>query len=266
MTDAEIYLPPGTNGTGRVILRALAECAPDVGIRADITEAYRGTSEWLVIWGVGAEHRSQLRHRHIAAGGKVSLWDIGFFNRTKYDGHCKTSINDDYATNWLDRTEPIPDRLDQLGVRLRDDYDPKGHIVLAGIGPKQHAYIGQGIARWEAEKLAELRQRFPNRRIVYRPKPRREFVPLKCDTDATSDIVDVLRGASLAVCYHSNVAVDAVIAGIPFESDDGVSTWLKGKPYTHDVRLDFCRRIARWQYRRGELAEAWRFLRAIVAS
>jgi hypothetical protein len=87
---------------------------------------------------------------------------------------------------------------------------------------------------------------------------------LACETDATSDIADVLRGAALAVCHHSNVAVDAVLAGVPFESDDGVSTWLRNKPFTRETRLDFCRRIARWQYKRGEMVEAWRFLRTIV--
>ncbi len=264
MSTAEVYLPPGTNGTGRVILRALADDAPTAGIRAEITEVYRGNCEWLVLWGVGAEHRSAMRHRHIAAGGKVALWDIGFFSRCKVTGACKVSINDDYATKWLDRTEPLPERFDGLGLTLRDDYDPNGHIVLAGIGPKQHAYIGPPLVGWESNKLDELRQRFPGRRIVYRPKPKREFVPLICETDAVSDIVDVLRGAALVVCHHSNVAVDAVLAGVPFESDDGVSTWLNGKPYTRTVREDFCRRIARWQYKRGEMVEAWRFLRAVV--
>lgn len=264
MPDAEIYLPTGTNGTGRVVLRAIAEEAPKAGVQAQITEAYRGTCEWLVIWGVGAPERSALRHRHIAAGGKVQLWDIGFFKRTKHDGHCKVSVNDDYATAWLDRTSPEPVRWDDIALPLRNDYDPSGHIVLAGIGPKQRAYIGAPIAGWEAKKLAEIKQRFPGRRIVYRPKPKREFVPLPCVTDAHSEIQDVLRGASLVVCMHSNVAVDAVLAGVPFESEDGVSTWLRGKPYTLETRLDFCRRIARWQYKRGEMAEAWKFLRGTV--
>lgn len=263
MADAEIFLPPGTNGTGRVILRALADEAPNAGVRAQITEAYRGNCEWLVIWGVGADDRSALRARHIAAGGWVQLWDIGFFRRTKYDGACKVSINDDYATRWLDATEPDPRRWNEVALPLRNDCDPAGHIVLAGIGPKQRAYQ-PWLVNWEARKLAELKRRFPGRRIVYRPKPKREFVKLPCETDANSEIGEVLRGAALAVCNHSNVAIDAVLAGVPYESEDGVSTWLRGKPYTPEARHDFCRRIARWQYKRGEMVEAWRFLRRMV--
>lgn len=264
MIDAEIYRPPDTNGTGRLILAALYDFAGQADVRATITERYRGEAKLFVMWGVGAVGRSELRHQHIANGGTVLLWDIGFFKRTKHDGHCKASINQDFATAWLDQTKPEPERWSELGIGLRDDYDPKGHIVLAGIGPKQHAYEGALIEQWEAHKLRELRRRFPDRRIVYRPKPRRPFAPLSCETDATSDIADVLRGAALVVCHHSNVAVDAVLAGVPFEADDGVATWLRDKPYTREVRLDFVRRLARWQYKRAEMVEAWRFLRGVL--
>lgn len=258
-------MPEGCNATGRRTLRAIADGAAAADVRATVTAKYSGRHPWLVMWGVGGGGRAALRDRHIAGGGTVALWDIGFFRRTKAEhGHCKVSLNQDYATAWLDRTEPRPERWDALGLTLRNDYDPAGHVVLAGIGPKQHAYIGTPLDGWEARKLAELRARFPGRRIVYRPKPRRAYAPLSCETDCTSDIVDVLCGAALVVCHHSNVAVDAVLAGVPFESDDGVSTWLRGKPYTAESRLDFCRRIARWQYKGAEMTEAWRFLTEIA--
>lgn len=262
--DAEIFMPHGTNATGRVILRAIVDAAPAAGVRVNVIERYTGRTKWLVIWGVGAPGRAVVRDKHVRAGGLVALWDIGFFKRCKISGHCKVSINQDYATNWLDRTEPQPERFATLDLALRNDHDPSGHIILAGIGPKQHDYMRGKIDNWERNKLLELRRRFPGRRIVYRPKPRRPFIQLPVETDATSEIEDVLRGAALAVCHHSNVAVDAVLAGVPFESDDGVSTWLKGKPYTEETRLDFCRRIARWQYKSTEMIEAWNFLRSTV--
>lgn len=261
ITEAEVLAPYGTNATGRVILEAIVAAAPEAGVGIRITERYSGCVEWLVIWGVGATGRSEMRDRHVANGGKVQLWDIGFFRRTKR-GYCKVSVNQDYATRWLDRTAPEPRRWDEVALELREDADPNGHIVLAGIGPKQHAYAGAVLDDWEPRKLAELRARFPGRRIVYRPKPNRRYVELGrgVEMDAESPIEDVLRGAALAVCMHSNVAVDAVLAGVPYESEDGVSTWLRGKPYTRETRLDFCRRIARWQYKPAEMAEAWRFL------
>jgi len=264
MSNAEILMPDGTNATGRVILGALATAAPFAGIAIEISRHYRGRCKWLVMWGIGGDNRSYLRDNHIKAGGYVQLWGIGFFKREKVRGYCKCSINQDYATRWLDKTSPIANRWDVLQLDLRDDHDPKGHIVLAGIGPKQRMYMSPTLDHWERDKLAELQKRFPGRRIVYRPKPNRMSPQLRCETDAKSDISQVLKGAALVVCMHSNVAVDAVLAGVPFESEDGVSTWLKGKPYTKDTRLDFCKRISRWQYKQEEMVDAWHFLESMI--
>lgn len=264
---AEILIPPGTNATGRVVLAKLAETGEEAGITTKVRENYVGDCQWLVMWGIGADQRSALRHQHIACGGFVQLWDIGYFKREKVRGYVKASINDDYATKWLDRTEPDSERWAELGISLRDDFNPKGHIIIAGIGPKQRMYMklsGASHDCWEQGKLDEMRQRFPGRRIVYRPKPNRMSPQLRCETDAKSDISVLLKGAALIVCMHSNVAVDAVLAGIPFESEDGVSTWLRGKPYTYETRLDFCQRICRWQYKAPETAKAWIFMRGIV--
>ncbi len=264
---AEILIPPGTNATGKVILAALAESGLEAGVKTTIHERYRGLAQWLVMWGIGADQRSELRHHHIRNGGYVQLWDIGYFKREKIRGYVKASINDDYATKWLDKTEPSPERWEELGLTLRDDYRPDGHIIVAGIGPKQRMYMKLSASAndcWEQKKMDEMKRRFPGRRIVYRPKPNRISPQLHCETDAKSDISDLLKGAALIVCMHSNVAVDAVLAGIPFESEDGVSTWLRGKPYTHEVRLDFCQRLARWQYKAPETAKAWTFMRGLV--
>jgi len=258
---AEVLISPELNLTGRNMMLAIAAAAPKAGVEARVRTFYLGDCDWLALWGVGGGGRSAMRDKHVASGRPVALWDMGFFNRAKMTGYCKASINDDYCTAWLDRTEPEPARWEALGIDLREDADAKGHIVLAGIGPKQHTYIGKAIDGWEERKLAELRERFPGRRIVYRPKPGRRYVPIRgVEIDSVSEIGDVLKGAALAVCMHSNVAVDAVIAGVPFESETNVSTWLQGKPYTPEARLDFVRRLARWQYRASEAAEAWRFL------
>jgi len=265
---AEVLIPPVTNATGRVILAAIAEKANEAGVRAHVTSDYKGDDHWLVMWGIGADNRSAIRDHHIRSGGYVQLWDIGFFKREKVRGFCKVSVNTDYATKWLDATEPLPQRWEAVDLKLRDDYDPDGHIIVAGVGPKQRMYMGMSSGHdcWEARKIEALRKRFPGRRIIYRPKPRRAAPVLRCETDAESPIEDLLRGAALVVCMHSNVAVDAVLAGVPFESEDGVSTWLRDKPYTPAVREDFCRRIARWQYKHFEMGEAWRFLNGVIGA
>jgi len=262
--SAEILIPDICNPTGRGVLERLTTSAVKAGISVSVSKEYTGESDWLVMWGVGATGRSEIRHKHIAKGGRAILWDLGYFHRKKNGGACRPSIDDDYPTKWLDGTPGIPGRWESLGIPLGSNYDAEGHIVLAGIGPKQRDYMAPKLDRWEARKLKELQKRFPDRRIVYRPKPNRKSPSLPVQTDAISPIQDVLKGASLVVCMHSNVAVDAVIAGVPFESEDGVSTWLRGKQYTPEVRLDFLRRLAWWQWKPDELCDAWAFLSRVI--
>src|SRR5690606_31042250 len=99
---------------------------------------------------------------------------------------------------------------------------------------------------------------FPGRKVIFRPK-RRDDMKLPCKTDGETPIAELLRGSSLVVCRHSNVAVDAAIAGVPFECEDGAAAWLQARPYTAENRLDFLRRLAHWQYRPDEADRAWAF-------
>jgi hypothetical protein len=67
-------------------------------------------------------------------------------------------------------------------------------------------------------------------------------------------------GASMLVCRHSNCAVDAVVAGVPIECEDGAAKWLDGKPYKRRTRKDFLNRLAYWQWKASEAAQAWQFI------
>lgn len=208
-----------------------------------------------MLWGVGAH--SDVRDQHIAAGGQVVMWDIGYLCRAKVNGYMRVSIDQDHPQHLLDRAPLDDSRWRRLGIDVRNDYDPDGPIVLVGLGKKQRQYRGAG---WEEAKYLELLERFPDRRIVYRPKPNSEPADIACEMVAKVPIEDVLRGASLVVCRHSNVAVDAVIAGIPFEAEDGAATWLR--PGVD--RMEFLARLAWFQWRPCEMREAWRFVCSLV--
>jgi hypothetical protein len=109
-----------------------------------------------------------------------------------------------------------------------------------------------------------LRDQYPGRRIVYRPKPGQASPLLGVPQETAPDIADALRGKSLVVCRHSNVGVDAAIAGIPVQTEEGAAKWLEGKPFTPEVRTDFLARVAWWQYRPEESEMAWDFLRRMA--
>ena len=75
-------------------------------------------------------------------------------------------------------------------------------------------------------------------------------------------IEEALKGKSLVVCRHSNVAIDACIAGVPVRCEDGAAFALYRdfeRP-TRDERLGFLRSLAWWNWKPSEAGEAWKYL------
>lgn len=260
---AEFLIPPGLSRTGGPLLEALFHAALADGTKAVRTKQYAGQSDLLVLYGVGAPDRAAARAAHVKSGRHVVIWDLGYFGRRKLDGYLRTSIDHDHPQRYLDRTPAISTRWDTHGIALRDDGNPEGHIILVGLGRKSRSYLG--LPEWEVEQYQQLQLRFPGRRIVYRPKPGHPSPEIDCERDEQSSIENLLRGAALVVCRHSNVAVDAAIAGVPFECIDGAAMWLREKPFTIQNRIDFLRRLAWWQWRADEAKDAWAFIKRMVA-
>lgn len=244
---------------GRSFMRQMGAALRAHGALVRTGWHYAGVGKVLFLYGVGAADRRQARMQHLAAHRHVVTFDLGYFCRST---HMRMTIDVDHPQKYLDITPNDSIRWSRLGVTLTEDYKATGPIILIGMGKKTHRI--PGVSGWEEAKLAELQQRFPQREILYRPKP-----------GGTSQIVlplglrvlpqeipfqKVLRGASLVVCRHSNAAVDAVVAGVPFEADDGAATWILGKEYSVANRLDFLHRLAYWQWHEGELKDCLHFL------
>jgi hypothetical protein len=245
--------------SGQDIIRAMQDASP---MQVNSTMHYRGKSDILMVWGCGSAANSEAIAKQKQKGGRVICWDYGYFGRQKRNGYLRVSIDETHPQKWIECTNPAPDRWGKHGISLREDFDPDGHIVLVGMGPKSHAFLKSW--GWEKGKLDELGNRFPGKEIVFRPKRGHRYGGLECRTVEGGSIDDVLRGASLVVCRHSNVAVDAVVAGVPFECEDGAAQWLSRKPFTIDNRLDFMRRLAYWQWHHSEAAKAWEFLLGVI--
>lgn len=226
------------------------------------TAAYQGRSDLLMLWGAGGAQNADAVAKQGMRRRRSICWDYGYFKREKRGGYLRVSIDDWHPQRWLDYTKPDPSRWSRLGISLRNDFDPSGPVILAGMGPKSHAFCK--AVGWENMTLRSLQQRFPGKEIIFRPKPFRTYPPLACKIATDGPIEDLLQGASLVVCSHSNVAVDAIVAGVPFECTDGAAMWLQGKDFTEANRLDFLRRLAFWQWHHSEAAEAWDFLLGVL--
>lgn len=216
---------------GLEILGAMASTAPEINL--------------LMLWGVGRPGHSAHRDRSIHKGVPVAMWDLGY---TK--GYYRLSINHDHPWRLLDKT---PETGREFPATLREDAG-NGPILLIGMGRKSKSYLNSW--NWESRKIAELKRRFPGVAILVRHKPRAG--------DGSCRIEEAMVGCRLVVCRHSNVAVDACIAGVPFECEDGAAYWLKDKPYTPENRQRFLNKLAWFQWKHDEAAKCWEFIRNLI--
>ena len=257
----EVLRLPSNSRHSRELIDSFITAAQAVGCRVSVTNEFKGRSATLVVYGVGSEANNAARNAQIARGGRVVMFDLGYFGPKKTGGYFKVSLDVDHPNRYMDLTPNSPKRWKAIGIELREDAGD-GPIILVGLGPKAKRYLG--LYDWEARKLHELRARFPGKEIVHRSKPGKKVHEIGCPSDSETPIDVLLKGASLVVCRHSNVAVDATIAGVPFECEDGAAHWLVGKPYTADTRLDFLRRCAHWQWKASEASEALQFLTGMM--
>jgi hypothetical protein len=242
-------------------LRMLADAAPRHGVQLSwdfMRQPFRGL---LIAYGTGRPDIAESVAQHLARGEPALCWDVGYWGRSfrcAWNAQHPQTLEEAPAERW-----------DGQGVALRDDYDPAGPIVLVGLGPKSR-HMGPV---WEKETLKRIRAAYPDRRVLYRPKPRRDYVPLPVDTDWTSPIEDVLRGASLVVTRHSNVGIDACLAGVPCVAELAAPALLYGNDLLHPrrptaaERTDFLRRLAwlNWQDKEAEGPALWPWIRRGVS-
>lgn len=255
--SVEILVSGDEVKVGSDLLRAAESAAGSMGLAVTKTASYIGKSDWLCVWGVGHAVRNLARHAHIKRGGHVACWDLGYI---RPQGHVRVSIDHNHPWRDFDKTPNDPSRWKQFGIPLRNDYDPDGHVLVIGLGAKSKVHLGLAHTEWEDRAMAQAQARFPKRKIVLRPKVRAK--------EEKMTIVQALKGASLVICRHSNVAVDACIAGVPVECEDGAAFWLyqNGPNPSEAARADFLHRLAWWQWKTNEQREAWTFLQMVCGS
>jgi hypothetical protein len=253
---AELLIDPPFISRAAAWLAALAGANP----QAKITKAYRGRHKLLVLYGVGNPFRALAAAQHVKAGGRVAMWDLGYWTRAE---SMRLSIDRNHPTAEqlascdLKTPRPRP-RLSQPRA-----FDPSGPILLCGMGPKSCTHLGLVAQQWEHAKVRDLQARFPGRPIIFRPKPGNPFDRIEgTRRSAIGPIEDALQGISLVVCRHSNVAIDACIAGVPVECEDGAAFALYRDDQNpgEDARREFLARLAWWNWGSHEAAEAWRFM------
>lgn len=260
MRDGFEVLFDGTmSRRGERMLKALLAKAP-VGTLPK--KAYSGKVKTIVMYGAGLDCRVKALAKHKAAGGRAVIWDLGYWDR---DDAMRLSIDTLHPT--ANQLAMAPATGNRGELVLREDADPNGPVLLVGLGVKSCALYGLKPMEWESAALRRIQQQFPGRAVLWRPKGK-EVTPLpgtKLHHGMT--IEEALRGCSLVICRHSNVAVDACVAGVPVETQDGAALALyRDNPApSRTDRAEFLRRLGWWNWRPNEARQAWAWIQEVLS-
>lgn len=257
----EILIDSQATLRGQRIVQAMVDTAP---VPVTVGSTYVGTADVLMMYGTGHPVRKHWWHKQLQRGARCIGWDLGYW-RHKDEGTCRmrVTMDADHPQRML-RPEP-PERWAAEGIALRHDADRKGPVLLVGMGRKSHRAHGLHGQAWELAALRRIQAAHPGRQVLFKPK-RPTDPELRGVRTVHGPIAEVLRGTSLVVCRHSNVAVDACIAGVPVVCEDGAAAALYGNnvgaPVAPDTaqRLAFLQSLAWWQWKPEEAPHAWTYL------
>lgn len=256
---------------GKRYLQAAHRGAKRLGLDVSVRNFYDADpGQVLVTYGLGGKDRLPAATAHMAAGGRLVAFDAGYWDRTSSESCRKYRVSLDgfHSPNYL---FAVPfggaQRWRDSGLTISQSGNPAGPIILAGCGPKSNAVGAQG---WSARISREIRRTWPDREVLYRPKPRRPPEnDVVCTGYSGGDIESALAGASLVVCRHSNVAVDACRMGVPVVCEDGAAAAIYPSTLSRfteqpskEIRREFLKRLAWWQWSANECeqGEMWRWL------
>jgi len=271
-TSVEIVIDDKMNAKGQRMLEGMRDAARSLGIRNVVTKQYAGKCDILMIYGFGSPLKKPWFDTHIASGRIAAGWDLGYFGRQDSRSYpMRLTINAEHPQKllWHNTDES---RWARFGKPLRNDFNPNGHIVLCGMGRKSRWQYGYNGTDWETRALNNIQRSFPGARIIYRPKQGATELLKGVKVDANSPIESVIRGSRMVVVHHSNVAVDACIAGVPVVCSDGAAAALYGDDICNPTnptiaeRMRFLSALAWWQWRPEESKECWNHILSVSTS
>ncbi len=268
-------------GTRRadIICRALQRGIEAAGDSAIVREAnsFAGVRDDCEACGFyGLRHGGlEIMAAYTAAGRRAVFLDIGYFGRDargRIAGYHRLAVDAYHATEFDPRRRYPGDRASALDIAVEARRTGGRHVVIAGMSAKAAAIYGLPPEEWERRAVRKL-SKITGRPIVYRPKPKwkgaRPIAGARFAPDGP--FLALLGDAHCVVTHHSNVGIEAVLAGVPLITIDGIA-----KPVARDSLLfveDPCRpddelrrnwvnyvAYRQWTVREIESGAMWRHL------
>jgi hypothetical protein len=265
-----VYMIGGTARTRHVGV-AMAEGLARCGVHVTVEERWRGVMADVAI-AYGWNHEPVFS-AYRDAGNQFVYWDMGYWDRrppeNKKDGYHRLAVNGWDTADTMLRCMP-GDRFARANIQLKP-WGSKGRmIVLAGMSGKAAGTHGFKLGQWERTTFAQL-QTVTDRPIYIRAKPTGDQAKIE-------PIADLLSRCHMLITHHSNAAMDALIAGIPFHARKGVGKILAPQSaplpiedypaISDNERLQLMQDIAYAQWRPSEMrtGEAWEHIKCILHS
>ena len=256
----------------KAIMQGMQRVGEDAEQRSSQTYRGRPQSEIAIFYGLSGGLRNVLRD-YRESGRRALFIDLGYWGRrkkTRWDGFHKIVLNARHPTAYFRDTPKPHDRFAQFSVPVQPWRTSGEPVIVIGMSQKAAAEEHYRAEEWERDTVQRLRK-MTRRPIIYRPKPNWPGARPIPGTQLQRDIPipDALVGAHAIVTHHSNVAVDAILAGIPAICPDGVASVISShdlesieSPLLSRDRAQWAADLAYCQWNMAEMADgtAWRML------
>lgn len=276
MPEVIVYYAP-TNSRSKIVADAMFAGIKNQGERVQLASSlsYKGPKSKTAIFYGWAQGLRKIFDDYSSTGRRAIYIDLGYWGRrkrTRFDGYHKFCLNSRHPTGYFQNRPKAPARFRALGLDIKPWRKGGSDIIIAGMSAKAAAAEGFQPNQWERAMIARLRK-ITDRPLIYRPKPNwLGAKPLPGTIfQKDVDIETALRQAHAVVTHHSNVGIDALIAGVPVFSQEGAASVLAeanlgsiDEPWYPDGREQFCHDLAWTQFSVDEMRSgyAWRSLKA----
>lgn len=219
---SEAGLKGARSDRGDRIGNCLADGFKSHGIEYSMHSKFEGVcADVALSYGWIHELRDKLFTAYKEAGKHFVFVDLGYWNRG-HKGAYRVSVDDwDSARNML-RGCP-DDRFRNSNINFRNDWDSSSkNVVIVGMSEKAAWTHGYKFMEWESNTKQYLDNKYSGMgyKFLIRQKPRGK------GASKATPIEDVLKSSYFVISHHSNVGVDALIAGVPYTCRKGVAMHL----------------------------------------